>query len=323
MVAGPAPRVYSADQSTSNRRCTLWVTRLVHVSGRSARVRPYPPGCGFPLPVGCRRPLLGLSQCRRGVYLPCGRLTGVLGHAPNSVGGSMSRAVEMRPGWVPSLLRSFRCQGRRRWKTCVLGPAITVVVSHPSVIGYNDSVMRGFAFVHPSGLPLACAVRNGSLALGFSVVLDPRPYGWGSKTGLRDRPVGTCLVADERRRACRSSARSSCQARALPVYATCRRRSAPAARSGRTPWGWSNTNDPQQVAQGLMRVQQQRADVLLEVFGHGGPDGAGGQARAVLADESCWSSCVRCCCSSCTRCGEPSSLSGRAAIGRLALQCGR
>jgi hypothetical protein len=109
--------------------------------------------------------------------LPCGRLTGVLDPAPDPVGVSMSRAVEMRPGWVPSLLRSHRCPRRRVWKTGVLGSAITVFVSHPSVIGYNGSVMRGFTFVHPSGLPLACAVRDGSLALGFNPVLAPHPYG--------------------------------------------------------------------------------------------------------------------------------------------------
>src|SRR5215467_4224439 len=55
-------RLYRTFPVMHRLTCRLWVVHLVHVSGLSAWVLPYPPSYGFPLPFGWWRSLLGPSS---------------------------------------------------------------------------------------------------------------------------------------------------------------------------------------------------------------------------------------------------------------------
>ncbi len=111
------------------------------------------------LPFGYRHSLLGHPIPAGGLGLPHGRLTG---QRPDPNGVTTFRTHELRPGWVPSLPRGWRCSSRtershsagacRIYCGQSLHPAPTSIYAGLNITRHQ----RGFTRVHPSGLPLAC-----------------------------------------------------------------------------------------------------------------------------------------------------------------------
>jgi len=80
-------------------------------------------------------------------------LTGPLDHGPDPIGVVMFHTVEIRPGWVPSVLRglvpSMRFVRERILATgwilsVALAHLITVFVSHPPVTLRNETLCEGW-----------------------------------------------------------------------------------------------------------------------------------------------------------------------------------
>jgi hypothetical protein len=78
------------------------VVHQAHVSNLSVGQTPYPPGYGFPLPFGWRPSLLGPSFPAAEFRPSC---VGPTGRPPDHNGVSTFRSEEIRPGWMPSILR--------------------------------------------------------------------------------------------------------------------------------------------------------------------------------------------------------------------------
>jgi hypothetical protein len=184
---------------------------LIHVSTLSgpgrARIRPvvrdgqqrrWPP-----VPVSCRLSAAGLRFLDHPVpagelSLPHGRPTE--GDAPlDPVGVTTFHASEIRPGWVPPLLRDGDAlpadtespAGACRFTTTSPMLRWNIPPAEPTVTKHH----QGFSRLHPSGLPLACGPRMERGPLGFSPELRTEPLPAthvGAGTGLEHWPGMRC-----------------------------------------------------------------------------------------------------------------------------------
>src|SRR4029077_15539319 len=126
------------------------VVHQAHVSRLSPEQTPYPAGYGFPSPFGCWPSLLGPSFPAWGLRPS---YVGPTGRPPDRNGVSTFRTEEVRPGWMPSLLRNL---GALDADIAVLHPWSNIAAS--AIFRRRPSLtepQRWFTCVHPSGLPLA------------------------------------------------------------------------------------------------------------------------------------------------------------------------
>jgi hypothetical protein len=97
------------------------VVHQAHVSNLSVGQMPYPAGYGFPLPLGCWPSLLGPSfpaeEFRPSYVGPTGK--------PDHNGVSTFRTVEIRPGWMPSILRGLGVRTGPHFVVPPNGPGVT------------------------------------------------------------------------------------------------------------------------------------------------------------------------------------------------------
>ena len=162
---------------------------------------PYPAGYEFPVPFGDRRPLLGSSCPRRGICLPCGRLTAgrhreMIPGRPRRdfrvphdercdrggcllcAGAEVSAAGPMEPRFVRP---RRRCRRRVRRPSPPYQPSVTAV-------RYITTLCVEGSIVHPSDLRLARISPMAGVVLGLSsglhtVPLPARHAGCGDRAG--------------------------------------------------------------------------------------------------------------------------------------------
>ena len=141
----------------SNLYRVLRVVHQAHVSRLSPEQTLYPAGYGLPLPFGRWLSLLGPSFPAEELCPSC---VGPTGRPPDLIGVSTFRTEEMRPGWMPSLLRNL---GALDADIAVLHPWFSIAAS--AIFRRRASLtepQRWFTCVHPSGLPLARHESYGS-----------------------------------------------------------------------------------------------------------------------------------------------------------------
>jgi len=105
------------------------VVHQAHVGNLSVGQTPYPAGYGFPLPFGCWPSLLGPSfpaeEFRSSYVGPTGLCK------PDHNGVSTFRSEEIRPGWMPSILRGLGVRTGPHFVVMPVGP----VSSHQPSLG--------------------------------------------------------------------------------------------------------------------------------------------------------------------------------------------
>jgi hypothetical protein len=99
---------------------------------------------------------------------------------PDPIGIVTLRTYEIRPGWVPSIPRGLRYPHDQRDIASRRTPPSNGRSLHPGTTSHHPRSgltrhQRGFTYVHPSGLPLACDHRMERQPLGFSLELHTPP----------------------------------------------------------------------------------------------------------------------------------------------------